>query len=413
MTEGATAQVLSVQCHEPLQGLAKLMTAAYSGTSLAPLGAALVERATRDPDDANALMDLSIVLQLLGQRDVGVATQAQALAVQQLYNLAPAPNAARTLRVLALMTHGDLSTNAPLEFLAQQAGVSLDMLYVAADQPFPSEVPDHDVLYVAINEADQTQALLAGLQEFAQVWPRPVINLPARILDLARDRAYALVDDIPGVLMPLTARVARQTLEQLAQRELQLDAVIADASFPIILRPVGSHAGRGLMRCDDLAAVADYLRQLPDLEFFASRFIDYRSPDGRYRKYRIVLIDGRPFLCHMAVSAHWMVHYLNAGMGDDADKRAEEANCMAGFEQGFAAQHAAALQTIHERFGLEYLGLDCAETPDGQLLIFELDSGPIVHAMDAVDVFPYKQEPMRKVFQAFRGMLEAAMQRAG
>ena len=34
-----------------------------------------------------------------------------------------------------------------------------------------------------------------------------------------------------------------------------------------------------------------------------------------------------------------------------------------------------------------------------------------VHAMDGVDVFPYKQVQMKKVFRAFREMLEARLSR--
>ena len=49
-------------------------------------------------------------------------------------------------------------------------------------------------------------------------------------------------------------------------------------------------------------------------DFTLTQFVDYRSEDGWYRKYRIAFVGGHPFLCHMAASEHWMVHYLNAGM---------------------------------------------------------------------------------------------------
>ena len=61
--------------------------------------------------------------------------------------------------------------------------------------------------------------------------------------------------------------------------------------------------------------------------------------------------------------------------------------------------------------GVEYVGIDCGETPEGKLLIFEVDSGMTVHAMDGVDVFPYKQVQMKKVFRTFREMLEARLSR--
>ncbi|MDR3631037.1 MAG: hypothetical protein P4L42_11955, partial [Desulfocapsaceae bacterium] len=57
---------------------------------------------------------------------------------------------------------------------------------------------------------------------------------------------------------------------------------------------------------------------------------------------------------------------------------------------------------------LDYLVIDCAETRDGQLLVFELDTGAVVHAMDPVDIFPYKVPQMRKVFSAFSDMLASA-----
>jgi hypothetical protein len=41
--------------------------------------------------------------------------------------------------------------------------------------------------------------------------------------------------------------------------------------------------------------------------------------------------------------------------------------------------------------------------------VFELDPGAVVHSMDPVDLFPYKQAQMQKVFRAFREMLSDAI----
>ena len=81
---------------------------------------------------------------------------------------------------------------------------------------------------------------------------------------------------------------------------------------------------------------------------------------------------------------------------------------MAGFDAGFAARHAAALAGIQACIGLDYLGIDCAETADGRLLVFEIDHAMVVHAMDPVEVYPYKQAAMRRLFTAFRAMLGRA-----
>ena len=113
-------------------------------------------------------------------------------------------------------------------------------------------------------------------------------------------------------------------------------------------------------------------------------------------------------MCHMAISEHWIVHYMSAGMTVNAAKRAEEERFMADFDAGFAVRHDGAFRHIAERLGLDYVGLDCGETADGRLLLFEVDSGMTVHAMDGADLFAYKQVQMTKVFSAFRKLLAGA-----
>jgi hypothetical protein len=164
----------------------------------------------------------------------------------------------------------------------------------------------------------------------------------------------------------------------------------------------------GLVKLENASAIEAYLREWTEAEFYLAPFVDYSNRDGLFRKYRIALIDGRPFVCHMAISRHWMIHYLNAGMKNDPAKRAEEARFMANFDSYFAVRHAAAFRTIAERSGLEYLPIDCGETPDGKLLVFEVGTGMIVHSMDPPELFPYKRPQMEKVFKAFQAMLKNA-----
>jgi len=63
------------------------------------------------------------------------------------------------------------------------------------------------------------------------------------------------------------------------------------------------------------------------------------------------------------------------------------------------------LAAIYQRSKLDYICIDCAETRNGELLIFEIDHAMVVHAMDPEDIFPYKQVHMRKVRQAFEDFL--------
>lgn len=381
---------------EALIGLSKLMKMAFDGVDLAPTGAALIKRVEKNPQDAEALMDLSTVLQLKFQPDVALDVQAQALAIKTLYHM-PASGKTGT-RLLAIMAPGDLMTNAPLEFLVEGRDISLHMLYVAPGLATPPSLPEHDLLFVAVGESDRNRPILRELIDVLESWPRPVLNRPAGILDTSREAAPSRLGSVPGVVMSDSIRIDRHALEV-------LEGPVADMPFPIIARPIDSHAGRGLARIDGPEAMSAYLNEISGQEFHIARFIDYRSPDGFYRKYRIVLIDGRPYACHMGISEHWMIHYANAGMTESIEKREEEARFMADFDSGFALRHHDALKEIIERLGLDYLILDCAETVDGKLLIFEIDTGAVIHAMDPVDVFPYKAPQMNRIFSAFRDML--------
>ncbi len=416
MIPGEASSTCSVQVREDgyIIGLTPLLRAALHSEDLRPTGAALLSHLQDNPDDANALMDLSTVLQLLGDPATALNIQNEALRLNRHYRVstATATGAPARLRLLALMVPGDLMANTPIDCLMVDSDIALELLFLYPDEPPPDTVPDHDVLLVAIGECDRTQPMLARLGSWLAGWPRPVLNHPARIQLLSRDRASATLAGANGICMPPTQRVTRDVLADIAGRRADIGQALGGGGFPVIVRPLDSHAGKGLDRIDSNAALSVYLDGMADTEdvFYLSRFIDYCSADGLFRKYRVVLIKGTPHLCHLGISSHWMIHYLNAGMVESEVKREEEARAMLEFDAGFAQRHALALSQICQRFGLDYLGVDCAETRSGELLVFEVDTGMIVHNVDPIDLFPYKQPQMRKVFDAFHAMLLGAVQ---
>jgi glutathione synthase/RimK-type ligase-like ATP-grasp enzyme len=194
-------------------------------------------------------------------------------------------------------------------------------------------------------------------------------------------------------------------LSDVATSDLSLSEFAAELQFPSIVRPRGSHAGVGLAKLDDAAAISRYLEARPEPEFFVSRFVDYASEDGLFRKYRVVFVEGRPYACHMAIADQWDIWYLNARMSDSAAKRLEEQTFMRTFDIGFANRHGTALTGMAERIGLDYFTVDCAENKRGDLLVFEADNTAVVHNMDSPELFPYKPPQMRKIFDAFAAML--------
>jgi len=387
----------------PFFGLAPFLRLSIAGDNLLLYGQQMLALAGERPDDANLWMNLSLVMQCLGQRDVGLSIQAQALDLQRVYWVEASEQPAR-LRVLMLMVPGDLSANTPLECLLENSDIDLIFYYLSEGEPLALPVPEHDVLLVALSEADENHGVLTALEKLLADWPNPVINQPQNIPKTGREAASGLLQDVPDLHIPPTLRASRADLEAIAAGASRLSERFEATDFPVILRPVGSHAGRDLGKMDNPEDVARYLSHVNETEFFLSRFIDYSGKDGLFRKMRVALIDGKPYACHMGVSSHWMIHYLNAGMYEEAWRREEEAHFMEDFGN-FAKRHRSALEAIYQRTQLDYLCIDCAETPDGQLLIFEIDHAMVVHAMDTEAMFPYKQTHMLKVKNAFRDYL--------
>jgi glutathione synthase/RimK-type ligase-like ATP-grasp enzyme len=387
----------------PFLGLAPFLRASVGGADLRPLGQKMLEQAGQNATDAELWMNLATVVQCFGQRDVGLSIQSLALQQQRIYRLAAASQPAK-VRLLQLSVPGDISTNTPLDCLLENCEVDLIYYYVTPGDPLSLPIPEHDALFVAICEADENRNALSALEQALAHWPKPVINKPQYIPPTGREAASRLLQDAPGLLIPPTLHAPRALLQDIAAGKVLLAEQYAGCDVPIIVRPVGSHAGRDLAKIESADELAAYLAKVADDEFFISPFIDYSGKDGLFRKYRVVLVDGKPYASHMGISTNWMIHYVNAGMYEDASKREEERNFMEHFDD-FAHHHRAALDAIYQRTHLDYVCIDCAETQDGQLLIFEVDHTMVVHAMDPEDMFPYKQVHMEKVRTAFLDFL--------
>jgi glutathione synthase/RimK-type ligase-like ATP-grasp enzyme len=387
-----------------LIGNCKLAAAATRGDDLAPVWNSLVERVTANPLDAAAYLDLSTIALIQNRPSVRSELRARALELSRVYRIPPAASATDVIRVLSFQSASDYLPNMPVEFLLDDSNVALDLVYVTAGLPLPQVLPDHDVAFVAVAESSENQPLLKELAVALQSWRRPVINRPELIAPLTRDGTWSLLNTVPGLDVPINVHISRMQLEQLGADAVPIRDVLDGFTFPIIARPLDSHLGEGLCKLDNAAAIRSYLCEQPDSEFYLAPFIDYKGRDGLYRKYRVVLIDGRPHPVHMAIAPHWMINYVNANMEDSAQKRGEEARFMANFDRDFAARHADALAGIADRTGLEYLPLDCAEAADGRLLLFELGTNMIVHKMDPEDVFPYKRPQMDKLSDALKAM---------
>src|SRR6202023_2302121 len=112
-------------------GFARLTTMAFGGTDLRPLRDELLSKVADGTAGAGEGLDLSLITQLLGDKQMGLAIQAEVLAFHRLFR-SPCPAATPKLRVLALAAAIDMGGNTPIEFLLAVSGIELLPVYVVA-----------------------------------------------------------------------------------------------------------------------------------------------------------------------------------------------------------------------------------------------------------------------------------------
>src|ERR1700720_5048629 len=197
-------------------GFARLTTLAFEGADLRPLRDQLIGKLANGTAGAGEGLDLSLIAQLLGDKQTGLAIQAEVLAFHQLYR-SPCSAEEPKLRVLALAAAIDMGGNTPIEFLLEDSGIELLTLYVIAGAELPVPLPDHDIAIVIASDSEECRDALRIIDRVAARWPRPILNLPRLVGNLDRDKLHGLLDGIEGLDIPATVSASRAQLSDVAR----------------------------------------------------------------------------------------------------------------------------------------------------------------------------------------------------
>ena len=366
--------------------------AALSGFS-ADMIKTLLDRTSAEPHSASMFMQMYYILDHLDFTDLALEMQDKALSFQRVFRVRNnnQPSGERPLRLLALVGRGNLSDNAPLDYITDHCNIQLDLLYILDDLHVPAEIPDHDAVIVALGEKDCHLDVLHFLKSIKSAWPKPWLNDPSHITQCARHLIYQRLKDIPNLIVPETIRIQRPCATL--------------PFYPATIRPIDTHSGKGLVLVRDQAELEFFLDNTDTDQFYVSRFYQTERNDGLYRKIRIALIDGKPYICHVALSDQWVVHYISAKMHLNEDKIREEQAIMEQFDRKKFEPLRDTLSEIAQAIGLDYVVLDCEITRDNKIILFEADNRGWIHSTDSETIFPYKKPIMAKAFSAFRSMI--------
>jgi len=349
----------------------------------------------RDPDARDAHLRLYEIEQMLGQPDAAIGHLRSALRRSRIITL-PAKREPAATTILALTRVARWEANTPLELIVDDQRTALHRYYIddndiaLSDEP----PPPYDVLFNTIAESESAANALHLAGRFAQRAGRPALNPPEIVATIGRTGVAQRFAGSATIVAPAVERVEA------------CDLAAREVTVPLVVRPVGSQAGKGLAKVDTTAQLRAYLDEQPFPAYFVMPFIDYSSADGFFRKYRVMFVAGVAYACHLAISPRWMIHYYNAAMAEHQWMRDEEARFIADLDSVFSGMAGESLREIAAAIPLEYFGIDCAITRDGRLLLFEADAAMLVHGTDPPDLYPYKRAGFERIQNALSALLQ-------
>ena len=261
-------------------------------------------------------------------------------------------------------------------------------------------LPPHDVVLNAVGNPELPTRALRMAERIVQASPAAVVNHPSRVQTTTRQEVSDRLRNTPGVVTPRMIAVPRNTLAACPEKLLEESGL----RWPLLVRSLGFHTGKHFVmveRPEDLrAAVA----QLPGEDLLVIAFVNTRRADGKFRKYRVMFVDGKLYPLHLAISREWMVHYYTAQMST-AEHRAEEAEFLADFRGVIGAQGVAALEQVRDELGLDYGGVDFSLDHRGRLVIFEANATMTVRIPPAGHEWDYARPAAERIQSAVRDML--------
>ena len=301
--------------------------------------------------------------------------------------------------------------NTPIEKLLDDTVFQSHVL-VADFYDTSKPLPEHRLVINGIGDADLSRAALVAAESLISRTPAPVLNLPMAVMATSRCGNAGRLRGIPGLAVPAMRMFSYAELSAPdAHRVLRQTGF----TFPLLLRVPGFHMGEFFVKVDSSGQLEIALQQLSgacrsDTHLLAIEYLDARGADGHFRKYRIMIVDGKLYPLHLAISPDWKVHYFSADMADRSDHRDEEARFLADMPGVLGSKAMRALEMLQTALGLDYGGIDFGVGCDGDILLFEANATMVVQHPDQDQLWDYRRPAVNSIHAAVHQML---MRRAG
>ena len=227
------------------------------------------------------------------------------------------------------------------------------------------------VIFNELSDPDSHINALKRAVAFCDQQQCPVFNHPRAVQLTRRDHIYDRLNHIEGLIIPKTIHFTATSPTDVknALRKNNL-------TYPVIFRKTGDHGGISTTLLKNTSQIINVMHPyaLDGSAFYATEFSDFASKDGNYRKYRIAVVEGRPYLRHMIISDNWLIHSSSREhMKNNPPLQEEEAKQLVEFDETLRSKVIDAVDEITSILQLDYYGIDCSIDAAGNMLAFEIN----------------------------------------
>ncbi len=349
-------------------------------------------------DDAEALQYVANIQQAVGDNEAASKNYRRSLQLKPLITIS-ATKSPPDFRALLLFAPG--AGNTPLDCLADRAEYENNILNFFPDISYDIEMLRNcsDVVVNLIADVDQGHAMLVPAVDLVDRLGKPTVNHPRKILLTDRASIARILKSTPNCCVPETLRYKGSDL-----RATNFDMSQTPFSFPFLVRLTGTHGGQNFEKIDDNTGLMTFVAQHPDADFYVTDYVDYRSSDGYFRKYRYIFVNDEILPYHLAIDDKWKIHHVTTDMANQVWMQNEEKSFLENPHATFGPHQYEALRAIRHSVGLEYFGIDCGLDRSGRVVVFEVNACMLVHQHN--EQFPYKIEPVNRIKAAFDLMIK-------
>jgi len=301
--------------------------------------------------------------------------------------------------------------NTPIEKLLDDRVFETTVL-VADFFDTKTPLPPHQFVVNGIGDPDLADEALKAAESLLAFTSAPVLNAPAAVRATGRCENANRLGKLPGLIAPATS-VFRHAL--LAGPDGPEALAARGFAFPLLLRTPGFHMGQHFCKVESASELASAVDRLPgsrrpEAEVLAIEYLDARGSDGCARKYRVMMVGGKLYPLHLAISQNWKIHYFSADMAHRAEHRAEEAEFLTNMPGVLGSKAMTALEHVQASLGLDYGGIDFGLNQHREVLLFEANATMVVEQPNGDKLWDYRRAAVERIHEAVHNLL---MTRAG